>query len=115
VTAFGNAASFTTPKTTSPVAAIAGTASGQGYWLVTQEGGVYALGDAKKAGSGTLPTLHVTPSLPVIGLVPTDATAGYWLLGSDGGIFAFNAPFYGSLPGLNPPVHVTNIVGAVQN
>jgi hypothetical protein len=115
VTAFGNASSFSTPPTTSPVTAIAGTATGQGYWLVTQEGGVYALGDAKKAGAGTLPTLHVTPSLPVIGLVPTEATAGYWLLGADGGIFAFNAPFDGSLPGLTPPVHVTNIVGAVPN
>ena len=115
VTAFGNAASFTTGSTTSPVAAIAGTSTGQGYWLVTQKGGVYPYGDAKKAGSGTLAHLGVTPSANVIGIVPTDATAGYWLLGGDGGIFAFNAPFYGSLPGLTPPVHVTNIVGAVPN
>jgi hypothetical protein len=41
---------------------------------------------------------------------------GYWLIGQDGGIFAFGtAPFVGSLPGLSPPVHVTNIVGAVPN
>jgi hypothetical protein len=33
---------------------------------------------------------------------------------SDGGVFAFgDAGFVGSLPGLTPPVRVSNVVGAV--
>jgi hypothetical protein len=27
--------------------------------------------------------------------------SGYWMAAADGGIFAFDAPFYGSLPGRN--------------
>ncbi len=60
-----------------------------------------------------MPHIPVVPSVPIIGIVPTNATTGYWLLGADGGIFAFNAPFYGSLPGVG--VQVTDIVGAVPN
>jgi len=42
----------------------------------------------------------------------TNPTTGYWMVGSDGGVFAFgNAPYVGSLPGIN--VHVNNIVGIV--
>jgi hypothetical protein len=37
---------------------------------------------------------------PVVGLTPTSSKAGYRLVASDGGIFAFNAGFYGSIPGL---------------
>jgi len=116
VHAFGTAQAFTTTATTSPVTAIAGTPTGGGYWLVTKEGGVYPYGNAAKQGTGTLPAIHVTPNLPVIGIVRVADTVGYWLIGADGGIFAFGtAPFVGSLPGLTPPVNVTNIVGAVPN
>jgi hypothetical protein len=114
VHAFGNAQAFTTALTTSPVSAIAGTPTGGGYWLVTKEGGVYPYGNARKLGTGTLPHIHVTPTLPVIGVVPTHTTTGYWLIGADGGIFAFGtAPFSGSLPRLG--IHVTDIMGAVPN
>jgi hypothetical protein len=115
VYAFGAAQKLgSATATTSPVSAIAGTPTGGGYWITTQSGAVYPFGTA--ATLGTLPSIHVTPNLPVIGIVRVAATAGYWLIGSDGGIFAFGtAPFVGSLPGLTPPVHVTDIVGAVPN
>ena len=96
------------------MSAISGTPTGDGYWVTTIYGGVYAFGRARKLGADTLPALHVHPAAPVIGIVPTNTTTGYWLLGSDGGIFAFgSAPFLGSLPGLG--VHVTNVVAAVPN
>ena len=49
---------------------------------------------------------------------PPAKTAGYDMVGSDGGVFVFAPPgtsggFFGSLPGLTPPVHVNNIVGMV--
>ena len=39
-------------------------------------------------------------STPAVGMAMDPATGGYWLVASDGGVFSFNAPFYGSLPGL---------------
>ena len=47
---------------------------------------------------------------PIVGMASSADGGGYWLVGSDGGIYAFgDAPFDGSLPGLN--VHVNNVVG----
>jgi hypothetical protein len=41
---------------------------------------------------------------------PSDASArGYWFLGKDGGVFSFDAPFYGSLPGLGIRTQVRNM------
>jgi hypothetical protein len=41
---------------------------------------------------------------------PSDASAkGYWFLGRDGGVFSFDAPFFGSLPGLNIRTRVLNM------
>ena len=96
--------------TSSPVAGIDSTPDGGGYWVVTQNGGVYTFGDAGYFGS--LPESGVTPSRPIIGLVPTSDEKGYWLIGSDGGIFAYgDATFQGSLPQIG--VNVTDVVGAV--
>lgn len=77
---------------------------------MTQNGSVYAYGDAHYHGD--LPGIGVSPNRPVIGIVPSIDDRGYWLIGSDGGIFAFgDAPFDNSLPGIG--VSVNNIVGAV--
>jgi hypothetical protein len=41
---------------------------------------------------------------------PSDRSArGYWFLGKDGGVFSFDAPFYGSLPGLGIKTQVRNM------
>jgi hypothetical protein len=86
--------------------AIAATRDGQGYWLASREGGVYAYGNAR-----------FDNSLPGLGVRVDNITAmeadvdgrGYWLVGRDGGVFALEAGFYGSLPGHG--VEVGNIRG----
>src|SRR5581483_8929404 len=37
---------------------------------------------------------------PVVGITPTADNNGYRLVASDGGLFAFNAGYFGSIPGL---------------
>jgi GH25 family lysozyme M1 (1,4-beta-N-acetylmuramidase) len=88
-----------------PISAFALTPSGKGYWMVGEDGGVFAEGDATDHGS--LPGLHVVPSAPVIGIAAMHDGGGYWLVGSDGGIFCFgNAKMFGSMGGhhLNAPI-----------
>jgi hypothetical protein len=76
---------------------------GQGYWLVARDGGIFAFGDAKFAGS----TADKPLNKPIVGMAPTPSGKGYWQVASDGGIFAFgDALFYGStgnIP-LNKPI-----------
>ncbi len=68
-----------------PVVGIAGTPSGQGYWLVASDGGIFAYGDAGFYGS----TGSMTLNKPIVGMASTATGKGYWLVASDGGIFAF--------------------------
>ena len=72
---------------------VVATPSGNGYWLVATDGGIFAYGDAGFFGS-----LGATPlNKPITGMVPTPTGLGYWLVASDGGIFAFgDAAYYGS-------------------
>jgi NlpC/P60 family len=92
------------------IVGIAPTASGNGYWLVGSDGGVFSYGDAKFFGSmGGHPL-----NKPIVGIVATADGNGYWLIGADGGVFAFGdaqAPPANPLPGmtLNAP-----IVGAAR-
>ncbi|WP_127550006.1 PKD domain-containing protein [Actinoplanes sp. OR16] len=86
---------------------VVSTASGDGYWQVASDGGVFSYGDARFYGS--LPGIGVRVT-NVIGMARTPSGAGYWLVGRDGGVFAFgDAGFHGSLPSINVPVN--NIVG----
>jgi hypothetical protein len=79
-----------------PVVAMAPTATGQGYWLVAADGGVFAFGDARLFGSMS----GVALAQPVVGMAATPTGNGYWLVAADGGIFAFgDARFYGSMSG----------------
>jgi ribosomal protein L24E len=83
------------------------TPSGEGYYMVATDGGVFAFGDARFHGSMGGTVLNQ----PVNGIAPDPDGDGYWLVASDGGIFAFEADFLGSMGGvsLNAPV-----VGAVS-
>ncbi len=84
------------------------TSTDEGYFLVGSDGGVFAFGTAPFLGS--LPGLHVTPTLPIAGIVAANADKGYFLVGKDGGVFAFGTvPFLGSLPGKG--ISVDNIIG----
>jgi hypothetical protein len=67
-------------------------------------------------GTVTKPTAFTyrTPAPPP----PPPKTAGYDMVGADGGVFVFSPPgthggFFGSLPGLTPPVRVDDVVGMV--
>jgi hypothetical protein len=85
-----------------PLAGIAATPDGNGYWTVSANGQVTSEGDAKNFGS-------VTTALqkPIVGIAATPDGGGYWLVASDGGVFSFgDAQFFGSTGGLilNEPV-----------
>jgi lipoprotein-anchoring transpeptidase ErfK/SrfK len=61
----------------SPIIGIAGTSSGNGYWLATRDGRVYHFGDAKRAG-GAYKKLAPLRQIKQITSVP--GNAGYRLL-----------------------------------
>ncbi|HWE54556.1 MAG TPA: 3D domain-containing protein [Acidimicrobiales bacterium] len=95
VGAYGNVPALGGPGagTAAPLAAIASTPSGRGYWVAGADGGIFAYGDAQFFGSagGT----HL--SQPIVGMAATKSGNGYWLVAADGGVFAFgDARFYGS-------------------
>ena len=100
---FGSAGAFPNTPTSSPIAAIASTKSGGGYWTAAANGAVFSAGDARFHGSMAGATLNS----PVVGMAATRDGGGYWLLGRDGGVFSFgNAKFHGSTGSirLNQPV-----------
>jgi murein DD-endopeptidase MepM/ murein hydrolase activator NlpD len=87
----------------SAVLGVASDATGNGYWMVAGDGGIFAFGDAPFFGS----TGNLVLNRPVVGMAPTHDGGGYWLVASDGGVFAFgNAGFFGSLGAqrLNAPI-----------
>ena len=67
------------------------TPSGNGYYMVASDGGIFTFGDAGFQGSMGGHKLNA----PVQSLVPDSDGDGYWLVASDGGIFAFRADFKG--------------------
>ncbi len=96
VFAFGAAHFFGSTAGTAlshPIVGVAGTPSGNGYWLVASDGGIFAFGDARFHGS----TGAIRLNRPIVGMAATPTGHGYWLVASDGGIFAFgDARFHGS-------------------
>ena len=74
-----------------------------GYWVVAQDGGIFAFGAAKFFGSMGARKLNQ----PVLGMAASPTGNGYWLVAADGGIFSFgDARFWGSTGSikLNQPV-----------
>lgn len=83
VTAVAPARSFGDLTGTRPAAAIVAieaTPSGEGYWLLGADGGVFTFGDARFAGTG--PTLSVAMSATPLG-------EGYWITDTAGHVQAF--------------------------
>src|SRR5436190_160859 len=96
--AVGNRCSFGSNPDPSP-----STKSGKGYWVLGNDGGVFAFGGAAFHGS----TGNMKLNKPVVGMAATPSGEGYWLVATDGGIFAFgDAQFFGSTGGLklNQPI-----------
>jgi beta-lactamase class A len=107
VTAFGNAGSAVPgsalPGLNAPIVGIAPTPDGNGYLLVSSDGGVFTFGDATFAGS----LGNLALNAPIVGIAATPDGHGYWLVGADGGVFTFgDATFAGSLGNLalNAPI-----------
>ena len=74
-----------------------------GYWMVADDGGVFAHGTAAFAGSLGGTRLNS----PIVGLESTPSGEGYYLAAGDGGVFTFgDASFQGSAGAikLNSPV-----------
>lgn len=73
--------------------AIMPTTSGNGYYIVFADGGVFTYGDAEYIGSLGGQQLNA----PIVSASATPSGDGYWLLAADGGVFCFgDADFYGS-------------------
>ncbi len=86
-----------------PIIGMVTTPDGNGYWMISSDGGIFSYGDAAFFGSMGGRRLNA----PVVGMASTADGNGYWLVASDGGIFAFgDAAFLGSRGGqpLNKPV-----------
>jgi hypothetical protein len=68
VSTFGNAAFYGSEggqSLNAPVVGMAATPDGNGYWLVTKDGGIFTFGNAPFNGSGagnfTAPVVAITP------------------------------------------------------
>jgi hypothetical protein len=80
-----------------PLVGIESTISGNGYWLVASDGGVFSFGDAVFYGSTG--AMHLNK--PIVAMAVTPDGKGYWLVASDGGVFSFgDALFHGSTGGM---------------
>jgi hypothetical protein len=89
-----------------PIVGMVATPSGQGYWLVARDGGVFAFGDAQFYGSANGLALNQ----PIVGMAATPDGGGYWLVAADGGVFGFgDAGFHGSAAGLHLAAPVSGI------
>jgi hypothetical protein len=92
----------TGPAPTTTTTAAPAPRRGHGFWLVGDDGGVFAFGNAHFHGStGNMVTRvqNLVVSLAVIsGIAATPDGGGYWLVTVNGGVFPFgNAAYYGSL------------------
>jgi hypothetical protein len=97
---YGDASSLPLNK---PIVGMSPTSTGQGYWLVASDGGIFTYGDARFHGS----TGALRLNKPIVGMSVTPTGNGYWLVATDGGIFSFgDARFHGSTGNirLNRPI-----------
>ncbi len=87
----------------SPVVSMTTTPSGGGYWLLLEDGSVYAFGDAKWYGDLRGSGWHggpVPPGAPVAGIAATADGKGYFVVAADGSVYSFgDAKYRGSKGG----------------
>ena len=74
---------------------MAPTTTGNGYWLVARDGGIFSYGDAAFSGS----TGDIRLNQPIVGMAADPDGRGYWFVAADGGVFSFDAAFHGSAAG----------------
>ena len=74
-----------------PIVGMAATPSGDGYWLVARDGGIFTFGDAEFFGSAGAAGVS-----DVVGMARTPSGRGYWIATRSGRVFAFGeAPHRG--------------------
>ncbi len=77
-----------------PIVGMVPSQDGAGYFMVASDGGVFAFGDARFAGS--CPGIGGC-SGAAVAVVPDASGNGYWLLTTTGNVYAFgDAPYYGA-------------------
>jgi hypothetical protein len=87
-------------KLSQPVRSMTAAANGKGYWMVADDGGIFAF---NVPFEGSLPRVRELFGYPYVSSVrmrslPTND--GYYILGLNGTVWAFgNAKYFGSLPG----------------
>ena len=85
-----------------PIVAMVPSSDGGGYFMVASDGGVFAFGDARFAGS--CPGIGGC-SGAAVAVVPDASGNGYWLITQTGNVYAFgDAPFYGEPGNQGSPV-----------
>ena len=89
-----------------PIVGMVPSADGGGYFMVASDGGVFAFGDARFAGS--CPGIGGC-SGAAVAVMPDASGNGYWLVTQTGHVYTFgDAPYFGA-PGPQN-VHVTSAV-----
>ncbi len=85
-----------------PIVGMVPSSTGNGYFMVASDGGVFAFGDARFAGS--CPGIGGCAGAAVA-VMPDHSGNGYWLVTSLGAIYAFgDAPFFGAPSPQSSPV-----------
>ena len=85
-----------------PIVGMVPSADGGGYFMVASDGGVFAFGDARFAGS--CPGIGGC-SGSAVAVVPDADGNGYWLVTQTGNVYTFgDAPFYGEPGAQGSPV-----------
>jgi Helix-hairpin-helix containing domain len=96
-------ASGNVPKDGSTATGIVATPTGLGYYIVMEDGGVFAFGDAISHGStgGNKPGGHSVTGI-ALSVADDGKVNGYWLVAEDGAVYTFGeAQFWGNA-GSNP-------------
>jgi Bacterial Ig-like domain (group 3) len=96
------AGSGAAPSLNAPIVAMVPSTTGHGYFMVASDGGVFAFGDARFAGS--CPGIGGCAG-SAVAVVPDATGKGYWLFTNSGNVYTFgDAPYYGAPPATGVPV-----------
>jgi hypothetical protein len=88
------AGSGLSPSLNAPIVGMVPSADGHGYFMVASDGGVFAFGDARFAGS--CPGIGGCTGAAVA-VMPDASGNGYWLVTQSGHVYTFgDAPYYGA-------------------